>query len=176
MDLDTEHFRETLGALQRRRVALQFALDKVNNAINALKALDAAADPLDPRPRRASSEPDPALDGLSIPDAAERVLREVQKPMHVYEIITRLQQRGYRADQERESLRVSVVGSLARKARARETFVGKGAGTYGLREWESQDDLDDAATAGEQSEMLDLAGSTNGSAAEGGSTPSAAEP
>lgn len=136
MDLGTSAVRETMGVLHRKRLELQLALEKVNRAINALGAVDDAVDPLRPPPTGLREVVDPALDGLTIPDAAERILHEVQEPMHVYEIIARLQQRGYRADQERESLRLSLVGALAKKARARDTFVGTGRGTYALRAWE----------------------------------------
>lgn len=175
MDLGTDAVRQTLAALRRKQLELRLSLEKVDAAIRALTQVDEMVDPLGPATPRVFGEVDPEYEGLSIPEAAERILRETGAPTHVYEIITRLQGRGFRADQAREALRLSVVGALARKARARDTFISKGPGTYGLRDWEASSGSDDQDAVAAERRSEEEENAVNGSSAEGGEPPSADE-
>lgn len=122
----------TLDYLKRQQADVRASLERITLAITALEDI-AARDHLDPV-EDGVIIPDPDLNGLTIHDAAERVLRDVKAPLHYVELINHLRQRGY-APARDEKFRLSLVGALARKARAHDTFAALGQGKYALREW-----------------------------------------
>lgn len=135
MELDNKALSIALDALKRKHQELRIAIEHVKTAQIALSVLIDAPDPTRDESSRKSA-PDPVFENMSIPEAAEYILREAARPIHFREIMARMQARGFRADQDTQSLRLSLVGALARKAREGATFVSAGHGVYSLAAWE----------------------------------------
>lgn len=68
-------------------------------------------------------------------EAALALLDEVGHPMHVKEIVSAMQVRGWFKDRDYESLRATISATLDAKARAQDTVVKPEPATYALRGW-----------------------------------------
>jgi hypothetical protein len=71
-------------------------------------------------------------------DHAATVLRQAKTPLHVDEIVKRMQANGFKANRAPAALRASLVSGLDRRIARGETFYKPQPAVYGLREWESK--------------------------------------
>ena len=71
-------------------------------------------------------------------DHAAAVLREAKTPLHIDDIVKRMQARGMKANRTPAALRASLVSGLDRRIARGETFYKPQPAVYGLREWESK--------------------------------------
>ena len=71
-------------------------------------------------------------------DQAAWVLREAKAPMHIEEIVKRMQERGMQKNRPPAALRASLVSGLDRRIARQETFTKPQPATYGLREWDAE--------------------------------------
>ncbi|CAN5332927.1 hypothetical protein BH24GEM2_BH24GEM2_13520 [soil metagenome] len=105
------------------------------------------------RPPVALSDPD-----LSIPEAAEKVLRHFGAHMKARQIAETMAQWGFPLKgRSIQDLRATVGGVLARKVREGETFTKPEAGVFGLAEWDDSTQVKaEPATQRERSAEAEL--------------------
>lgn len=72
---------------------------------------------------------------MSYPKAAEQVLRENGAPLHIKDIVLRMQRLGIAKDKEFKKLRGSVIPTLEKRVREGKTFTKTAPATYGLLEF-----------------------------------------
>lgn len=78
--------------------------------------------------------------GLSIPEAAEIVLRAANEPLKARDIADRLLAGGFHYKNSVTRLRESIGAVLRPKVKEGDTFTKVDSGTFGLLEWERRDD------------------------------------
>ena len=71
-------------------------------------------------------------------DQARAVLIGAKAPLHIDEIVKRMQANGFHANRAPAALRASLVSGLDRRIGRGETFYKPQPAVYGLREWESK--------------------------------------
>jgi hypothetical protein len=80
--------------------------------------------------------------GKTAVSAAETVLREYGKPMHMDYIVREVLKGGYDAQRDPKRLYSNLFTTLSRRAKKQDVFTkGKKPATFGLLEWESQGKL-----------------------------------
>lgn len=94
-----------------------------------------------PTPRPEISLADP---GLSISDAAEKVLRHFRRPMKSREIAETMFAWEYPYEGTVQELRASVGGVLSREVRENGIFTRAALGVFGLKEWGGVNVSDDS--------------------------------
>ncbi len=86
--------------------------------------------------RARTSKDDPSLAGLSLHEAARRVLQEEGRPMHVQELGVRIKARGWRHPRSRAARPDQINYQLAaRLPRHSQTFRRVAPNTFGLTAW-----------------------------------------
>lgn len=132
-----------LAALQARQKRLQSAIKAMEGltapqGLSEIGAVNATSTGLPPVPGTVQlhlvSPPRTLL------EAAERVLREAKKPLHIKEIVSRMQGRGFFPTKPYEQMRATMVSQMNRKAEDGTIFtkIVEQPSTYGLQEWVSK--------------------------------------
>ena len=98
---------------------------------------ESAAPPTPPAPPAPPRRPEVSLadSGLSISDAAEKVLRHFGRQMRAREIAATMLEWGFPYENTLHELRASVGGVLSREVREGGIFTRPAHGTFGLKEW-----------------------------------------
>lgn len=126
-------YQQTIRSLKAKEQDLLKQLAAVRTAIAAISAL---------LPNRATAEMATGriLAGGkpgSVSDAVYLALRQENRPMHVMEIVERIQAGGFATAQDPRALRQTIAGMLSRKKKGGDdTFVMLGDGKVSLSEFE----------------------------------------
>jgi hypothetical protein len=84
----------------------------------------------------------PSLAHMSMIQAAEVVLRDAGRPLHIMEIINHMKRRGFPYHRDDDAFRASLTGSVERK----DIFRREAPATYGLSIWSNGSHKESAAT------------------------------
>lgn len=132
-----QSYQETVAALRRDLVEAEAQVKQLRDAIAAMERLVTPQQEIfrfispvrSVRARLQAARN--GLSGLSMIDAAERVLAEAGRPMHIMEIVDEMLARGFEYEKHPTALRASLTGSIERKP----TFRRTAPATYGLSVW-----------------------------------------
>lgn len=148
----TQAYLETLSTLRRDLTDAEAHTQRLRDAITVIERLVAPQSELfvggSIRPtgtvRMTIVNPlAPSLTRMTMIQAAETVLRDAGRPMHISEIIGHMKNRGFHYPGKDSALRASLTGSMERK----DVFRREAPATYGLSIWSNGTAKEAAATA-----------------------------
>lgn len=130
-----QSYQETVAALRRDLVEAEAQVKQLREAIAAMERLVTPQQEIFPATARTIrfrlQAARNGLSGLSMIDAAQKVLADAGRPLHIMEIVDELLSRGFPYEKHPSALRASLTGSLERK----DTFRRVAKATYGLSVW-----------------------------------------
>src|SRR5262245_50010337 len=128
----TEAYNATLATLRRDLVEAENRAKQLREAISVIEKLIPQGEMffrLGGTMRVLDVSP---LTNLSMIEAAERVLIDAGRPMHILQIARDMLRRGFKYEKDEAALRASLTGSIERK---KSTFRRVAKATYGLTAW-----------------------------------------
>lgn len=141
-------FKTMLATLRAELASAESELREATEVVEKLKTAIRVVEDVatrDTPSRPGASIPDnEAVDPLirqasSMVEAAEIVLRDVARPLHIQQLMKRMLAKGYQYSKGLKALKNSLVPSLDRQVRAADgVFTKPDRGVYGLREWNAR--------------------------------------
>jgi len=133
----TQAYSETLATLRRDLLEAETRVRQLREAIGVIERLvdpqagffDAVG--LDQLSRQRKSPSRNGLSGLTMIDAALKVLAGAGRPMHIMDMVREMRERGFKYDNSDGALRASLTGSIEPKSE----FQRVAPATYGLTVW-----------------------------------------
>ncbi len=130
---DFRAYRKTLATLRAQFAEVELRREKILAAMSAIEDLlgDKRAFPSPQLVGRTVRVPD-AAKPATVVDAAEMVLREAGRPLHIKEIIARIRDAGHFTDKNEKVMRSSLISRLDRNSSNGRVFTKPAPATYGL--------------------------------------------